>query len=194
MARVARFLLVPGPSPCPCSLAPVRPLLPASLPVSPTVLVPFWAPHVPLPFLCAVDLCCGLGLCPSRAPATLRHCLRPGPSIVPALHAAAPCAFDRTWYLPPSSVACHLSTFALRALPCASALCTSPCTIVASSAAPSVISMPPGPLVFCLDHATLQLRQHDVHRSASGRPGANRPWRPFEGGGLRRVRLHVGVA
>ena len=66
-----------------------------------------------------------------------------------------------------------------------------------SSAAPSVIFMPPGPLVLRLDQETLQLRQCDVHQRAFGRLGGNGLSPSFRLGGLGRIRFgeaQVGMA
>ena len=180
MARVPPPLLACRSLPCPRFLASVRLVPPASLLVSLTVsrapLTAARARAYPMRLASTAAACARARslLLPPSAPASdlaLPLCLPPPP--------AAARAIARPWCLPPSSAACCLPTVAFRPLPCASALCTPPRTI-------AVPSVSPGP---CLDHASLQLRQRDVHRSAFERWGADRPWPPLGEGGLGRVWL-----
>ena len=112
-----------------CAPAP-PPLLPAPLPF------PCAYPSPPLPV-------------PWRFPGA---CPPPPPPLVPL---PVPCTCPPP---PPPAAACHLPSFLLRPRPRASLLCALPRTIVASRAAPSAISVTPGPLLPGLDHAILQLR------------------------------------
>ena len=207
-AHLAPPLLASGSLPCPRPLAPVRPLPPAQLPVSG---VPPSAPHalafsVRLPFPAAAFAC----VLPAPLPVSLAvYCVRPSaaralafPVRLPSPAAACACAlpvplspsaaasalavaltpppfaaaraFAHPWCLPSSSAACHLPMVALRPSRCTSVACTSPRMITVPS---------------CLDQASLQLRQRDVHRRALGRRSADGPWPPLGGGSLWRVRL-----
>ena len=167
----------------PCPRAPSLPLVPGSC-APPAAYhlarVPYRAPYPPSRRRC-------LSFC--RVPAPLRRCSRPGPSPVPAPPhlLPVPLPVPGTCPLPPPpatfqrlpSVPCPVSPrFALR-----------PARSSSPSAAHSAISMPPVPLVPCLDHAMLQLRQRALHWRAFGRRGANGPWPPLGEGGLGRIRL-----
>ena len=182
VARIPPPLLAPGPPPCPWPLAPARPIPLAALPMSLTLTRTPSASDCALAFpvrlsspAAASAFALPVPLPPSAAARALALPLRLPPP------PAAARAVARPWCLPPSSAASRLSTIAFLSLPCAPAFSPMPRPIAVSS----VFSCP---LLPCLDHATLQLRQRDVHRRAFGHRGANAPWPPFREGGLGRVR------
>ena len=187
VAHVAPPIITSRSLLCSRPVAPVR--LSRLLPCPCWLWCPVHPPGVARAFAFPVRLPSPAAACPCALPVLLPLSAAGGALAFPLclpLPAAAR-ALAHPWCLPHSSAACHLPAAALHLFPCASALCTPPRTI-------TVPFVSPGP---CLDRASLQLRQRDVHRRAFGGRGADGPWPPLGESSLRRVQLggaHVGLA